>query len=121
MTPPVARPVDTENQRMTAELAAMGIKDSEWLRQQNPSHWTLQVLGARDTATLLKFAREHKLGDDTAWYETSLSGKPWFVMVHRSYTNADTARKGLGSLPPDLQRAQPWVKSMAAIQKDLAK
>lgn len=106
---------------VSSELAALGIKDSAWLRQQNPANWTLQILGARDTITLLKFAREHHLGEDSAWYETTLGGKPWYVMVHRSYANADTARKGLTALPPDLQRAQPWVKSLAAIQKDLAR
>lgn len=118
---PAAKPDNAENQRVLTELAAMGIKDSEWLRKQAPANWTLQLLGARDTITLLKFAREHKLGDDSAWYETKLNGKPWFVMVHRIYTNADIARKGLDSLSPDLQRGQPWVKSLSAIQKDLAK
>jgi DamX protein len=118
---PAAKPDNAENQRVLTELAAMGIKDSEWLRQQAPANWTLQILGARDTTTLLKFAREHKLGDDSAWYETKLNGKPWFVMVHRIYTDADIARKGLDSLSPDLQRSQPWVKSLSAIQKDLAK
>lgn len=118
---PDTTPVKVDNQEVTAELATLGIRDSDWLRQQNPAHWTLQVLGARDTSTLLKFVREHKLGEDTAWYTTQLNGKPWYVLVHRFYTSADIARKGLTLLPPDIQRGHPWVKSMAAIHKDIRK
>ena len=104
-----------------AELTTLGIKDSHWLGTQNPKHWTLQLLGARDTNTLVKYARQHKLSEDCAWYTTQLNGKPWYVLVHRFYTNADSARKGLELLPPEILRGQPWVKSVAAIQKDIAK
>ena len=103
------------------ELATLGLKDSEWLRAQDPAHWTLQLLGARDTHTLVKYVREHKLSEDCAWYATQLNGKPWYVLVYRFYTNADSARKGLDLLPAAMQQGQPWVKSLAAIQKDLPK
>lgn len=118
---PVEKPVKATNQKALSELAVMGIKDSEWLHKQNPAHWTLQLLATYDTDTLLKFAHEHKLGDDSAWYQTQRNGKPWYVLVHRFYTSADAARKGLETLPPDIKRDHPWVKSMTAIQKDLAK
>ena len=124
--PPVveAKPLPAEKPNILPappELATLGLKDSEWLRAQNPAHWTLQLLGARDTHTLVKYVREHKLSEDCAWYATQLNGKPWYVLVYRFYTNADSARKGLDLLPAAMQQGQPWVKSMAAIQKDLPK
>lgn len=100
-------------------LGEMGIHDREWLLEQKASHWTLQILGARDPETLLKFAKQHKLGNDSAWYETQLSGKPWYVMVHRFYTSKDVARTSITRLPAALQKSRPWVKSVGSIHQAL--
>ncbi|MDQ1362496.1 MAG: DamX protein [Pseudomonadota bacterium] len=108
-----------ETAQALAGLAALGVNDSAWLRQQNPAHWTLQLLASNEAGTLLKFAREHKLGSESAWYETRRHDQPWYVLVHRIYTSADIARKGLTRLPPDLQQGKPWVKSIASIHKDI--
>ena len=99
------------------QLAQLGIKDKTWLNQQNPKHYTLQILGARDPETLIKFVRQHGIKADTAWYATNLKGKPWYVLVHRFYTNKDVARQSIARLPKGLQEARPWVKSVASIHK----
>jgi len=98
-------------------LQKLGIKDGTWLKQQNPKHWTLQVLGARTPATLLKFARKHQLAENTAWYASMLKGKPWYVLVHRLYSNRDTARQAVQTLTPELQKTHPWAKSLTSVQK----
>ena len=103
------------------QLQQLGIHNSQWLAQQNPSHWTLQILGARDPATLLSFAKNHKLGEDTAWYRTQLKDKPWYVLVHRLYSNRDAARQSIRRLPPKLQKARPWAKSIKSIQQAMEK
>ena len=91
--------------------------DKNWLLKQNPDHWTLQILGARDPDTLLKFATLHKLGDDSAWFETELNGKPWYIIVHRFYTDKDIARASIARLPDSLKTSKPWVKSVASIHQ----
>ncbi|MCW8853918.1 MAG: AAA family ATPase, partial [Gammaproteobacteria bacterium] len=101
------------------ELTKMGIHDHQWLLQQNSSHWTLQILGAREPQTLLKFAKQHKLADDSAWYETQLSGKPWYIIVHRFYTDKEIARSSIGRLSTELKQAKPWVKNLGTIQKSI--
>ncbi|MCW9013815.1 MAG: AAA family ATPase [Gammaproteobacteria bacterium] len=100
-----------------AALSALGVHDVNWLKKQDAKNWTLQILGARDPATLVKFAKRHKLGQDSAWYKTWLKGKPWYVLVHRIYTDRDIARQSITRLPADLQKARPWVKSIASIHK----
>ncbi|MCW8955966.1 MAG: AAA family ATPase [Gammaproteobacteria bacterium] len=98
-------------------LGNMGIKDQNWLLQQNKNQWTLQVLGAQDPQTLVKFAKTHRLGPDTAWYQTSRNGAPWYVLVHRFYTDRDIARNSISRLPASLRQARPWVRSMDSIHK----
>ncbi|MDH5484110.1 MAG: AAA family ATPase [Gammaproteobacteria bacterium] len=99
------------------QLSAMGIHDANWLLQQDKGHWTLQVLGARDPQTLLTFARTNKLGDDSAWYETRLNNRPWYILLHRFYTDQDIARQSIVRLPAGLQKSRPWVKSLDAVHK----
>ena len=100
-------------------LQQIGIKDGQWLMQQNPKHWTLQVLGAHDPATLLTFAKQQKLTADSAWFASLRNDKAWYVLVHRLYSNRDTARQAIGRLPEGLQKARPWAKSMGSIQKQI--
>ena len=116
----IAEPPKIINPAIT-QLERLGIHNSQWLAQQNPEHWTLQILGARDPATLLSFAKAHKLGEDTAWYSTELKGRPWYVLVHRLYSNRDTARQSITSLPAELQKARPWAKSIKSIQQAIKK
>ena len=97
----------------------MGVHDQQWLLKQKASHWTLQILGARDPQTLLKFAQQHKLGDDSAWYETRLGDKPWYIIVHRFYTDKDIARASIARLPTSLQKSKPWVKSLQSIHNSI--
>lgn len=104
----------TENPALKT-LARMGIKDQNWLLQQNKNHWTLQVLGAREPQTLVNFARNHRLSSDTAWYRTSLNGSDWYVLVHRFYTDRDIARNSISRLPAPLRQARPWVRSIESI------
>ena len=101
------------------KLNSLGIRDADWIAQQNAQNWVLQIMGARDPATLVKFAIQHKLGHTSAWFKTELGGKPWYVLIHRLYTDKDIARQSIQRLPADLKASKPWVKNMAVIQKSI--
>ena len=101
------------------QLNKMGLKDSNWLRQQNSQNWTIQLLGARDEKTLLKFVQQNKLSENVAWYKTWLTSKPYYVLVYGSYPNRDTARNSVANLPPKVRSLRPWVKSMKSVQQAL--
>lgn len=116
---PVPTPAATTLSPALQQLEAMGLKNPAWLKQQSPDRWTLQVLGARDPETLIKFARQHRLGADSAWFITDLNGKPWYVLVHRLYGNRDIARNAISRLPAGLRQARPWVKSLQSIHKSM--
>jgi len=109
------KPLNTQ----LAKLNSFGIRDADWIMQQNAQNWTLQIMGARDPATLVKFATQHKLGQTSAWFKTELSGKPWYVLIHRLYTDKDIARQSIQRLPAGLKASKPWVKNMGAIQKSI--
>ena len=97
------------------QLNQLGLKDKSWLLQNNSNDWTLQLIGARDPETLLKFALKHQLSNNSAWYKTWLSSKPYYVIVHGQFNSRDSAREGIQLLSPTLRNAKPWVKSMKSV------
>ncbi|MCW8934647.1 MAG: SPOR domain-containing protein [Gammaproteobacteria bacterium] len=101
------------------ELEKMGLRDANWLNSQNSQNWTLQLLGARDPETLLKFAQRNQLSTNAAWYKTWLTSKPYYVMVYGSYNSRENARNAIAGLPPQLRSLKPWVKSMKSVQNAL--
>jgi len=101
------------------QLDKMGLKGASWLNQQDAKNWTLQLLGARDPETLLKFAQRNNLSANAAWYKTWLTSKPYYVLVYGSYDSRETARSTIAGLPPQLRTLKPWVKSMKSVQQAL--
>jgi len=99
------------------QLNRLGLHDANWLRQQNSQNWTLQLLGARDEKTLLKFVQRNNLSKNVAWYKTWLTSKPYYVLVYGSYADRDTARNSVANLPPKVRSLRPWVKSMKSVQQ----
>jgi len=98
-------------------LKTLGTHDVAWIQKQSSRAWTLQLLGAREPETLIKFVRKHRLGAKVAWYKTMLTGKPYYVLIHGSYPSRDTARASIRKLSPQLRALKPWVKSMKAVQQ----
>ncbi len=115
---PLQPKINTQHPALT-KLKNLGVKDGHWLMQQKPEHWTLQILGARDASTLLKFAKQHQLSNNSAWYATRRNGQAWYVLVHRLYSNRETARQAISQLPKPLQKSQPWAKSIVSIQQNM--
>ncbi len=101
------------------KLKEMGVHDASWLLQQDSQNWTMQLLGARDPKTLLKFAQVNHLSSNATWYKTWLKSSPYYVMIYGSYISRDAARDAIAGLPPKLRSLKPWVKSIAAVQKTL--
>lgn len=101
------------------QLQIMGIKNTDWIKQQPASHYTLQLIGARDPETLLKFARRYQPGNNTAWYKTWLKSRPYYVLIHGSFADRDRARNAISTLSPGLRAIKPWVKSMSAVQQSI--
>lgn len=99
------------------KLNVMGTNNVLWIKQQSSRAWTMQLLGAREPATLLKFVRKHRLGTKVAWYKTDLKGAPYYVLIHGSYPSRDTARASITNLSPQLRALKPWVKSMKSVQQ----
>lgn len=92
-------------------------RSEEGLKQANPKHYTVQLLGVSEEAKLAAFIRQHRLSGDLRTYRTQRAGQPFYILVQGVYPSRSAAQSAAGRLTglPD----KPWVKSIAAVHKDL--
>lgn len=103
------------NRRLTSE--------EELLLAVKDDHYTLQLLGARSEESVKQFIQAHDIADSTHYFKTKLSGKDWYVVVYGDYYSKAEALSAIDSMPSSLrdQSAQPWVRELKSIQKDIRK
>ena len=101
------------------QLNQLGVHNKSWIMEQDATYWSLQIAAGRDPATLLYIAKRYRLTDNSAWYETQLTGKPWYVLLYGLYTSRDTANEAKKFLPGDLKSRKPFAKNFNAIQSSI--
>nr|VFJ60531.1 MAG: outer membrane protein [Candidatus Kentron sp. FM]VFJ61922.1 MAG: outer membrane protein [Candidatus Kentron sp. FM]VFK10906.1 MAG: outer membrane protein [Candidatus Kentron sp. FM] len=91
-----------------------------WLREQNPNHHTIQLLGTRSQKAMWKFIEKHQLEKQeanarVAWFKTSHQNKDWFIIVYGVYPTREAARAEIQTLPEALRRLEPFRKNIGRI------
>jgi len=91
-----------------------------WLLDQNPSFYTLQVLGVRNEEWLLNFIKVHKLlqHQNVAYYKTQYKGQQWYPLLYGVYPTKSEAADAVKELPDEVQKSIPWIRKILAIQKE---
>jgi len=87
---------------------------------KNENGYTLQLLGSQKLSDINNYISAHKLGAKAHYYETKNNGKPWYMLTYGHYATQHEALVALHHLPASLDRHQPWVKSMAVIEREVA-
>lgn len=85
----------------------------------SPTHYTLQLMGSYTKWRISAFEMAHNLGSSVLVYETHFHQKPWFVMIYGNYSGYHTARRAILALPKPIQILHPWVKSFAAVHREM--
>ena len=115
--PPV--PVATLSNNVTASASVPDkpriAHDLDWLRNQEPSNFVIQLVGTRSATAASKFVDEHKLSSEGTWFLTSHENKPWYVVVYGMYPDNASARAAIKTLPEALRAGSPWPRSVASV------
>ncbi len=128
-SPVVKKPIDKEPSRIVVEKKSGPapekpkkkalITDREWLLKQNPSAYTLQILGVSDEKAALKFIGQRKFKARVVYYRVLRNGKPWYSVLHGIYPNRQAAVSALAGLPSALRRIGAWPRSLESVQSEL--
>lgn len=97
-----------------------GLREA-WILEQNPEHYTLQLVAGKNIDTLRKFIQRHALSESIALYRSTRKNQPWYGLVYRTFPTKQAAIDARSHLPKSLQRLKPWVRNLGALQKELRK
>lgn len=81
------------------------------------THFTIQLSSSSSLENLMAFVKQYKLTNYQI-YETRREQKPWFVLIKGSYLTLDDAKQAVKSLPQELQKSNPWIKSGEMVNKE---
>lgn len=99
-----------------------GLKGGDWLRDQDPHKYVLQVIGAQEITTLEKYLRAApELRERLIVIATRNAGKPWYVFLYGLYPDHDSAAAAIPRLPAAARQSRPWPRAVADIRSELAK
>ncbi len=88
-----------------------------WLLQQPADYYSLQLLGSRQKAPLLKYIERNQLDPGRcAYYQGNFQGKAWYVLVYGLFADRQAALTARRELPARVQKEKPWPRSLASIQ-----
>ena len=92
------------------------IEKQDLLFRQNPTHFTLQLMGShkRDSLTLIQ--RAHKLTTQSAIIRTQLKGADWYILIYKSFPDKQQARNAAKTLPKALRLTQPWPRRLGELK-----
>ena len=95
------------------------LKDSSWIRQRNPAHYTIQIAGAYGREVLVDISRRLSLPGPLALYQRDWNGREWNVLLYGDFSSKTEAQGAIDSLPEEIMAAKPWVRRLSWVQKDL--
>lgn len=117
------KPVPDQNV-ITAALPTHGnVEQNEsWIWSQDPSNFTLQLLGVRELASVKKFLKNYAdLSSHAVYFHTRHDGRDWYAIIYGVYTDRQKARAAITRLPPALQKVSPWIRTFASIHAELSR
>ncbi|MCB1773460.1 MAG: SPOR domain-containing protein [Gammaproteobacteria bacterium] len=100
-----------------AQPQAARVAEKGWLETRTPSHFTLQLVGARDRASIDRFVRRHGIQQPYAVFQRELKGAPWYSLVAGDYPDRAAAIAARARLPAGLERSGVWPRTFESIYK----
>lgn len=91
----------------------------DWLLQQPPSHFTLQLMSSDKEESIVRFINKRQLGSDTAYFRLRRDGKDWYAVVYSAYPSREAAAAAAAQLPANLADIKPWIRGMDSIHTDI--
>jgi len=94
-----------------------GVYREDWLLEQNPENYTLQLIGVGDAEGVQRFLRAQQLSGDLAYFRTLRNGKPWFIVVKGVYPSRAAAVAARDGLPARLRKSGVWPRTLGSVHE----
>ena len=132
--PPAAVPDEVEPVVPPADLVAADVTDSRpdqetgqeawqsdaWLLAQSPEAFTIQLVTVSTAERAAAFLANQAAPAEFATYRLLRDGRELHVIVFGIFATREAAQSAAGQLPASVGRVQPWVRSLAQVQRAIA-
>jgi hypothetical protein len=110
---------DAAMQAAAGSLGGVPLPNTQWVLQQNPKAFTVQLVGVGSPEEMAAFIRQNVEFLTPAQLSYTVSrpnGQDRYNLFYGVYANADAARAAIDTLPEPVLNQKPWVRQMSAVQ-----
>lgn len=90
-----------------------------WLKSQPAKHYTLQLLGVSQEASVQQYIASKKALSGLRYFRNKKDKGSWYTVIYNSYTDRQSAEKEAKNLPKALKGVKPWVRSIESVRADM--
>ena len=95
------------------------LKREAWLLSQEPTAYTLQVVGLKDESSLQEYIERHKLTGEVAYFKTSRNNHPWYPLLYGIYPGRSVAMAAQVKLSAKLRQKDIWIRNIASVHEEI--
>ena len=108
------------NQTTQSEPPEIDYNLTEWLHQQLPDQYTLQLISLVKREDILKFISQENFNEQIGYIEVTINGITRYAAIYGLYDSYENAKTALSGLPPGL-KTKPWIRKIGVVKKVLKK
>ena len=114
----MSTPVVSQDTGAVSQPVSTGkIKREDWVMQQHPKTYTLQLSSLLSEKDVLKFINDNNLGDNAAYIKVVVKGTTRFTALYGVYKTYEQAQNAAQNLTKSLQQIKPWVRNFGILQE----
>ncbi len=92
-------------------------KDINWLVNQEPEKYVLQLISAIKEETIKNYLEFFDNDDQIIRFSAPVYGKKRYILVYGLYDDSDLARAEIEKLPQKAREIKPWVRTVKSIKE----
>ena len=92
-------------------------KDINWLVNQEPEKYVLQLISAIEEETIKNYLGFFDNDDQIIGFSAPVYGKKRYILVYGLYDDSDLARAEIEKLPQKARKIKPWVRTVKSIKE----
>jgi TPR repeat protein len=113
------QPSPTNTNYPISEIATNAIKREDWVLQQKPDSYTLQIGSVTEEDDLVRFLQGHGIEDNSAYIQVVIEGTTRYNAFYGVYATYAEAEQAVAGLPDSLRQISPWIRNFGILQKML--
>jgi septal ring-binding cell division protein DamX len=113
-----AASTDGDPSSVAAEAAPTGFLDEDWIRAQDPQHYTIQVMALRSRESIVELTQNFGELAPFAVFTVQKGSNPLHVLLQGNYPDVESARLGKERFPRAIQKQDAlWIRRFDMVQK----